>query len=246
MSSDERLLAAIDTREKYDDFKRLWNAVKIVRESPTGPFYAGLPSASNALDNYDPDKAVLSLDLNAMKTYAALLHGTLTGQYDLGSTIPRYRKVSSLDRHSVATFFAAFSPILSRPLEKSCVARWDRNTTAFYPPSEKPLSVPLDRLYWNPSDPQRSREFDALIPLYLDYRAEGENTIVNQTGVPLDRNMMVIARYLITFFQLCERLPKKTKTSGRDRGGSKYAYGNEKKINRASGEYSTRKTTRYQ
>lgn len=211
MSSDERLLAAIDTREKYDEFKRLWVAVKVIRQSPTGPFYAGLPLVTNSLDSYDPDKEVLSLDLNAMKTYATLLHGTLTGQYDLGSTMPRYRKVSSLDRHSVGTFFAAFTPMLSRPLAESCMTRWDRNTTAFYPSSEKPFSVPANVLYWNRSNPERAKEFEDLIPLYRDYRAEGENTIVNETGIPLDRNLMVIARYLITFFNSANDYQKKLK-----------------------------------
>lgn len=201
-------MAVVNTRERYDEVKRLLVAARVLRVTPIGPFYQALPRGTHPLDRYDPDRTVIGYDLDFFRLYCRILHATLTGQYDWSAVLPRYSTVSLLDKHSVDTYFAPFAPRLSRDLADSCLAPWDRNGTALLPPARKPVLVDRARFYFNQNETRRQL-FLSLIPLYLDYRGEGTNSVVNTTGVVLDRNTMVIARYLLLFFNSANQYREK-------------------------------------
>lgn len=204
----QQLMSVVNSRERYDEVKRLLVAARVLRVTPIGPFYQALPRATHPLDRYDPDRTVLGYDLDYFRLYCRMLHASLTGQYDWSGVLPRYASVSMLDKHSVDTYFAPFAPRLSRDLADSCLAPWDRNGTALLPVSRKPVLVDRSALYFGASEARR-RLFLSLIPLYLDYHGEGHNSTVNTTGVALDRNTTIIARYLLLFFNSANQYREK-------------------------------------
>jgi hypothetical protein len=217
---DDQLLNVISTRERYEQFKRFMGLARVAMRLHGGaPFYAGLPQHANPLDAYDPDRTVLTYDLSFWKDYARFVHACLTGQYSLGQTqMPRYGSSQALDTHATEVFFAPF-PCHADPqavhdlavdhrVTSTGLTRWDRNSSKHFARDEKPVAVTADRLYWNANE-QRREQFRSLIPLYTDYRKEGDGTVLNSTGVQLNRNSMLIVRYVLSFLESANQYREK-------------------------------------
>lgn len=231
LPQDDQLLTSIGTRDIYQSIKTALSFVRVNAYRRTGPFYAGLPRFVHPLDSYDPDLCMLTYDLQYWKDYSRFMHACLSDQYPLGrNTVPRLSSAKSLDERAVYSFFAPFPcrrtydphdrlqgsmhSSHQPELDVSAVARWDRNSTYMYPTDERPIPVDSADLYFDES-PQRRELFFSLIPLYRDYRKEGENTIVNRTGTPLNRNSILIVRYVLSFLESANQYRDKlTETAG--------------------------------
>lgn len=195
--TDDQLLAMINTRERYEDFKRYMGIVKVIaRLYGDAPIYSGMPRHANALDSYDPERALLTYNFNHWRDYSRFIHACLSGQYELGqSTVPRYSSARLLDRHATNTFFAPF-PVSSQVNSTRSLAPWDRNASRLFSNADKPINVSPQNLFWNRSE-QHRRQFRSLVPLYTNYRDEG----LSQTGIALNRNSMLIVRYVLAFLE---------------------------------------------
>lgn len=187
-ATNDELLALVNSRSRYDDFKRFLRYGRVVQNTPVGPLYKSVPRSNALVDSYDMDKQVMSTDREFVRVYSRILHANLTGQYRLATDggVPRLATPRMLDQHSLATYFAPFRPVLSRPLDESIMSRWDRNVKPYMPEDQLPVSVGPDKLFFLA---------DSLTWLYSDYRGNGDD-LASRIGVPLNSNSVAIVRYV--------------------------------------------------
>lgn len=190
------LLSIIDTKVKYEEFKQALRSAAIVEQTPVGPLYRAVPSVNSPIDAFDMDRQLMSTNRQFSKTYSRILHANLTGQYRLAANggIPRLASPRMLDQHSLAVYFSPFRPKLGVPPDKTILSRWDRNTARVLPATTIVTVEPNDpRLYFARNGGRDA--FARLIPLYTNYR-QPDDSLLNRVGVPLNRNSMLIVRYI--------------------------------------------------